>query len=141
MSIHIATQNPVTIRAANARVFALLTSGSIVGLIDRPGQISAVLASLANAGVERTAIEIIRESGLQSAGPGFSRRLAGWFAVIGAERAILGRYRTEVEAGNALIVIRNVPADLRQRASAALQVSGGRFIHDFGRFTVRVVAP
>ena len=112
-------------------------AGSITGLLERPGQVSRLLAALAGAGVDRSSIEVCRGESANGASSSLVDRLRGGLACLGPERQLASEYRSELAAGAVLVTVRNVPGDRHDRVAGILKASGGYFVHGFGRFTVR----
>lgn len=141
MAINVVTNQAAVIHEPSWDVLSGLTSGTIVALFDRPDQLSDALASLANAGIDREAIDVIQAPKSRKLDARSTRLLTRWTTVLQPEREFLRQYLEEVEAGSTLLAIHNLPDDLRNRAASILHTSGGRFINDFGRFTIRLVIP
>lgn len=116
------------------------STGSIVGLIDAPGQPSGLIAALTNLGIQREAIEVTRTHSLAPGQPGIFNRIANLLCYIGPERELSRRYRAALESGSTIVTVRKVPADRQDAVTGILTSAGGHFIHNFGRFTVRKFA-
>jgi len=117
------------------------SAGSIVGLVDRPRQTSGLIAALANAGIQREQIEIMRAYDLTTCHPSFIQRMTDLLHSVGPECELDRRYRTELAAGATVVTVRDVPAGQHDAVALALKTAGGHCIHSFGRFTMRTLAP
>jgi hypothetical protein len=118
-----------------------LPAGSLVGVLESPARIPEALAGLNGAGIERRSVEIISriDGDLRSNSP--ASILTNWLTRVGPDRELSERYKKEVSAGGALLVIRGLPSELQALAAEILRASGGRCIHVYGRFTIRTLAP
>jgi hypothetical protein len=135
-----------TMTADRPREGLRLPANSLLGVIDDPAALRAVLAALAGAGIDPAGVEVVtgtdgaRRLGAGNAG-GRLGRLRDWLQALGPEPALRQRYARELAAGHALLVVRDPRPAGEGQVRDILLANGGHCIQHYGRFTVALLAP
>ena len=115
--------------------------GSVLAVVRRADQIPALIDSLVRAGIDREQVDVLSRGNVEVRPARFNDWFARWLAYIGPERDLTERYSQAILDGAAVIVVERLSHERQQFAALAIATAGGRFIHSFGYFTVRSIAP
>jgi hypothetical protein len=120
----------------------------VIGVLDTPHNLDAVLSALVAAGFGPESIQVLSgEEGIRAIDPaggyhGLLSRLTRIIQAIGQEHEHMHRYEEELRPGHYLVVI-SVPDDeaRRQRAAAILSEHGGHFVNYYGPLAIVHLVP